>query len=172
MELMLLLQNLTTQKSLWANLVCVFSAARIWGSDAKKMSKLPSGTVFRASKFRMCALFYISLLWTTFSDDFAISTRETSISSLGKVIPCISHEIKPFAPWYLTRLFLHLDMPSLENANLTVGNVMNIRVSTLPQSCQCPKLLSASHTVNFSEIVPSRYRSLEIILWCLIQQLL
>lgn len=121
MELMLLLQNLTTQKSLWANLVCVFSATRVWGSYAKKMSKLPSGTVFRASKFRMCALFYISLLWTTFSDDFAVSTRETSISSLGKVIPCISHEIKPFAPWYLTHLFLHLDVPSLENANLTWG---------------------------------------------------
>lgn len=148
MELMLLLQNLTTQKSLWANLVCVFSAARIWGSDAKKMSKLPSGTVFRASKFRMCALFYISLLWTTFSDDFAISTRETSISSLGKVIPCISHEIKPFAPWYLTRLFLHLDVPSLENANLTEGNVMRTSESPHSPSHASARSSSQRHTLS------------------------
>lgn len=148
MELMLLVQNLTTQKSPWASLVCASSAAWVWSSDANEMSKLPPGTVFRASKFRMHALFYVSLLWTTFSDYFAVSARETSISSLGKVIPCISHEIRPFTPWYLTHLFLHLDVPSLENANLTVWNAM--RTSESPRSPNHASARSSSqrHTLS------------------------
>lgn len=125
MERMVLVQNLTTQKSLWASLVFEFSTASVWGWDAKEMRKLPSGTLFSEPRSSECVpLFYISLLWTTFSGYFAVSARETSISFLGKVIPCISNEIKPFTPWYLTYLFLHLDVPSLENANLTVWNAM------------------------------------------------